>query len=151
MSKQVAEEKVLLCEDKEAEKIEEVNYGEQSRGRPQFRGQKKFFRSNSKPGYYKYENREKSRGGSDQSTGGGIFRESQSKPGFFRSRSQLHRDKSVKRRISLLEKKVDDIKKMKEETKKVLEEIVKKLPKECRLVISEEKNRFSWLQKTRKN
>ena len=142
ISTQIADEKVLLCEDNEEEKIEDVRYGEQQRGRQQFRGKKRFFRSNSKPGYYKFESCDRYQGGRDQSTGGGRFRESQSKPGMFRSRSQNQRDKSVERRISPLEQKVDELKKMSEDTKKVLDEIVKKLPKECRLVISEEINQI---------
>ena len=47
------------------QRVSEEN-AKQSRGRQQFRGKKKLFRSNSKPGYYKCESKDKSQGERDQ-------------------------------------------------------------------------------------
>ena len=121
---------VLLGEEENKEDgEEEVHYGDQARGRSHFRGKKRFYRSNSKPNFYKFEERSKSKfnTGRDQSPGGHRFRPSSQNPGLFRSRSQDARQQSMERRISPLEKKVDEIKQQ-------LEEIIKKLPTKINLV-----------------
>ena len=123
---------VLLGEETKEEEGEEVHYGDQTRGRSQFRGKKRFYRSNSKPNFYKFEERSKSKfsNGRDQSPGGNRFRPSSQNPGLYRSRSQDARQQSVERRISPLEKKVDEI-------NKKLDELVKKLPTKINLVQDE--------------
>ena len=128
----ITESTVLLGEESKEDEDESVHYGDQSRGRSQFRGKKRFYRSNSKPNFYKFEERSKSKfqHGRDQSPGGGRFRPSSQNPGFFRSRSQFNRNQSVDRRISPLEKKVDEI-------KQVLDDLVKKLPTDIKLVQDE--------------
>ena len=123
---------ILLGDIPKQDEEEEVHYGDQQRGRSQFRGKKRFYRSNSKPNYYKFEERSKSKfnNGRDQSPGGRQFRPSSQHQGYFRSKSQDARQQSVERRISPLEKKVDEI-------KLTLDEIIKKLPTKINLVQDE--------------